>query len=47
MMGWAGYVAHMQEKRNSCRFLVGEKERDHEEDIDVGEMIILKCILGK
>jgi hypothetical protein len=27
-------------------WLKGQKERDHYEDIDVGVMIILKCILA-
>jgi hypothetical protein len=28
--GWAGYVAHMGEKRNAYRILVvSQKERDH------------------
>jgi hypothetical protein len=35
---WAGHVARMGEKRNAYRILLeSQKERDHWEDLDVGE----------
>jgi hypothetical protein len=43
---WAGQVAHMGEKRNAYRILVGsQKERDHYEDLSV--KIILKWFLER
>jgi hypothetical protein len=47
-MRWAGHVARMGKKRNAYRILMGnQKERDHYEDLDVGERIILKWILDR
>jgi hypothetical protein len=47
-MRWAGHVAHMGKTGNVCRILVeSQKVRDHWEDLDVGDCIILKCILER
>jgi hypothetical protein len=42
--GWAGHVAQQGENRNGCWWEC-QKERDHQEDQDVGGQIILKWIL--
>jgi hypothetical protein len=44
---WTGYVARVGEKRN--RILIGklQKKREHQENRNLGEWIILKCIFGK
>jgi hypothetical protein len=49
-MRWAGHVACMEEKRNT--YILGfwwanQKKRDHYEDVDIGERIILKWILER
>jgi hypothetical protein len=46
-MIWAGHVTRMGEKRNDKKPLWESKERDHQEDIDIRWMIILKCIIEK
>jgi hypothetical protein len=34
-MRWAGHTAHMEDKRNACRILVGKlEEKDHREDLE-------------
>jgi hypothetical protein len=47
-MRWAGHIAHMGRRRMHVRFWwEGQKERDHQEDMDVGGKIILKWILDR
>jgi hypothetical protein len=47
-MGWAGHVARMEERKVSCRILVGNvKKTDHLEGQDLDGRIILKWILKK
>jgi hypothetical protein len=45
-MRWAGHVAHMGEKRNAYRILVGKPEGKRPYK-DVGRRIILKHVLEK
>ena len=46
---WAGHVAHMAERRDVYRVLVGEtlRERDHLEDPDGDGRMILRWIFSK
>jgi hypothetical protein len=46
---WAGRVARMGEMRNVCAILFGKSEwkRDHREDQDIDDRVILKRILRK
>jgi hypothetical protein len=47
-MRWVGHVACMGAKRNAYRFWwESQKERDHQEDLDVGGRIILNWIVKK
>jgi hypothetical protein len=47
-MRWAGHIACMGRRRMHVRFWwEGQKERDHQEDMDVGGKIILKWILER
>jgi hypothetical protein len=47
-MRWAGHVALTEKSEMHLGYLWGsQKERDHYEDQDVGEWIILKWILEK
>ena len=48
-MRWAGYVAHLGERRSVYRVLVGGnlRERDHLGDPDVDGRIILRRIFKK
>jgi hypothetical protein len=47
-MRWAWYIARMVARRKAYRVFVGiQKERDHQEDLNVGGRITLKWILEK
>jgi hypothetical protein len=47
-MGWAGHVTRVEERKGTCRILVGSaKKIDHLEGRGVGGRIILKWILKK
>jgi hypothetical protein len=42
-MRWAGIVARKEQRRNEFRFLLEKlRERDHLQELDVDEEIILK-----
>jgi hypothetical protein len=42
-MRWAGHIAHVGEKKNAYRILMGrQKEKDHWEDQGIGGWTILK-----
>jgi hypothetical protein len=45
-MGWTGYSVRMGRRRIHVGYWwESQRERDHKEDPDVGEMIILKWVL--
>jgi len=47
-MWWTGHVARMEEMKMNTNFrLPNLKIRDHSEELDVDETIIVKWILGK
>jgi hypothetical protein len=47
-MRWAGHAARMRAKRNAYSLSVeSQKERDHQENLDVGRRIIFRWILEK
>jgi hypothetical protein len=47
-MRWTWHIANMGQKRNAYRFWwKSQKERDHQEDLDVGGSVILRWILEK
>jgi hypothetical protein len=47
-MGWAGHVAQMGRREMHMGFWwKSQKERDHLENVDIGERIILRWILEK
>jgi hypothetical protein len=45
---WVGHEARVEERRNIHMVLLeSQKERDHQEELDVGGRIILRCILKR
>jgi hypothetical protein len=46
-MRWAGHVAHTGQKNAYSVWWEGQKEGDHNEDLDISSRIRLKCILEK
>jgi hypothetical protein len=46
-MGWAGHVAHMGQKRNAYRVMVGEPEVKRPlADLDIGGRLILNVLIN-